>query len=76
MIKSLNDEKYRAFLNELKSARLTQGLTVRDVGARIKEPNQFISKIESGARRLTVHEFVQYCRALDIEPCDLLKYLE
>lgn len=63
-------------MTELKSARVMQGLSVRDLGERLKEPNQFISKIESGERRLTVHEFVQYCRALEREPSDLLRFLE
>ena len=31
-------------------------------------PHQFINKIETCERRLDVYEFVQYCKALDIDP--------
>ncbi len=75
MIKSVYHPKYQALLAYLKTARIEQGLTVRDVGELIDEPFQFVSKVETGQRRLTVHEFVQYCEALKIDPIAALKLL-
>ena len=75
MIKSVHHSKYQALLAYLKSARLEQGLTVRDLALLIDEPFQFVSKVETGQRRLTVHEFVQYCEALEIDPIEGVKLL-
>jgi transcriptional regulator with XRE-family HTH domain len=73
MIKSVYHTKYQALLAYLKTARLEQGLTVRDVAVLIDEPFQFVSKIETGQRRLTVHEYVQYCEALKLDPAEGIK---
>lgn len=75
MIKSVHHPKYQALLEYLKAARLKQGLTVRDLAVLIDEPFQFVSKVETGQRRLTVHEFVQYCEALNINPAQGIKLL-
>ncbi|MES2826484.1 MAG: helix-turn-helix transcriptional regulator [Pseudomonadota bacterium] len=75
MIKSVYNSRYQALLAYLKNARLEQGLTVRDVGELIDEPFQFVSKIENGQRKLTAHEFVQYCEFLKIDPIAGLKLL-
>lgn len=55
-------------MNFLKAARLDQGLTVRQLALIIDEPFQFISKIETGQRKLGIHEYVQYCEALNLDP--------
>jgi transcriptional regulator with XRE-family HTH domain len=75
MIKSVYHLKYQALLAYLKAARLERGLTVRDAAELIDEPFQFVSKIETGQRRLTVHEFVQYCEALQIDPIEGIQKL-
>ena len=68
MIKSINTEKYQLLLNWLKAGRLDKGLSVRDLAILIDEPFQFISKIETAQRKLNIHEYVQYCEALDLDP--------
>ena len=68
MIKSINTEKYQEFLNWLKAGRQSKGLSVRELALIIDEPFQFISKIETGQRKLGIHEYVQYCMALDLDP--------
>ena len=75
MIKSVHHPKYQALLEHLKTARLERGLTVRDFALLIDEPFQFVSKVETGQRRLTVHEFVQYCEALGLNPSEGIKLL-
>ena len=75
MIKSIYDPQYQALLEYLKEARAKRGLTVRDVAELIDESFQFVSKIETGQRRLTVHEYVQYCQALGVDPVKGLKLL-
>ncbi len=67
MIKSTNHQDYQKLIAWLKKSRLEKGLTVRELGEMLDEPFQFVSKIENGQRNLSVHEYVQYCGALDVE---------
>ncbi|MFK5915560.1 MAG: helix-turn-helix transcriptional regulator [Woeseiaceae bacterium] len=75
MKKSITSNKYLSLLAWLKSVRNKQGLTMRDLAELIDEPHQFIGKVESGERRLDVYEYVQYCKALNIDSAEGLKYL-
>lgn len=68
MIKSINIEKYQKLLAWLKAERLSRGLSVRDLALIIDEPFQFVSKIETGQRKLNIYEYVQYCESLDLDP--------
>jgi len=70
MIKSINSEKYQELLNWLKAGRLAKGLTVRQLAVIIDEPFQFVSKIETAQRKLNIHEYVQYCEALSLDPAE------
>jgi len=75
MIKSINTEKYQQLLDWLKAERQNQGLTVRQLALKIDEPFQFVSKIETSQRKLNIHEYVQYCEALDLDPNEGLDIL-
>jgi transcriptional regulator with XRE-family HTH domain len=75
MIKSINTEKYQELMNWLKQGRLAKGLSVRDLAIVIDEPFQFISKIETAQRKLNIHEYVQYCDALSLDPVEGLAIL-
>lgn len=66
MIKHINDSRYKALIDWLKSARNEQGLTVRDLGKLLGEPHQFVVRIETCERKLNVFEYVQYCDALNL----------
>ena len=48
--------RYRRMLLRLRDARLQAGLTQSDVAARLQRPQSFISKCESGERRVDVIE--------------------
>ena len=48
--------EYRTFLERLRAARKTAGLTQWDVARRLGKPQSYISKSESGERRLDVLE--------------------
>ena len=45
-------EEYRRFLKKLKAARLEAGLNQVDVAKRLKKPQSFVSKFETGERRI------------------------
>jgi len=48
--------EYRKFLKRLKAARMEAGLTQVEVAQRLGKPQSFISKAESGERRVDVVE--------------------
>lgn len=67
MIKHINDSRYKALIDWLKTARTEQGLSVRDLGKLLDEPHQFVVKVETCERKLNVFEYVQYCDALGVD---------
>ncbi|HUO15253.1 MAG TPA: helix-turn-helix transcriptional regulator [Verrucomicrobiae bacterium] len=48
--------RYAQFLGRLKQARAEASLTQVEVAKRLKRPQSFVSKIESGERRVDVVE--------------------
>ena len=53
---------YRVFLARLREARERAGLTQVQVSKRLKVPQSFVSKCESGERRVDVVELAAFAR--------------
>ncbi len=53
---------YRLFLSRLREARLAAGLTQEDVAAELRRPQSFVSKCESGERRVDVVELQEFAQ--------------
>jgi transcriptional regulator with XRE-family HTH domain len=66
---------YSIFQKFLINARQKSCLTQQDVAFRLGRPQSFVSKYESGERRLDVIEFVKVCHVLGIEPESIFKKL-
>ena len=66
-------DKFEAYLRQ---ARNKRELSQAEVAALLGKPQSFVSKYESGERRLDVIEFLAVCDALKIKPNDVLKALE
>jgi transcriptional regulator with XRE-family HTH domain len=62
-------------MSELKNARLQAKLHQVDLAKKLKKPQSYISKVESGERNLDVIEFTIYCEALELEPSKWFKRL-
>lgn len=60
----------------LLDARKRSGLTQRQLAEILRRPQSFVSKYESGERRLDVLELLEICRAVGEDPCSLLLKLE
>ncbi|MBU4368667.1 helix-turn-helix domain-containing protein [Patescibacteria group bacterium] len=60
MVKSIYDKDYREIIERLKKARIDAGLSQQSVADKLKKPQSFISKIESGERRLDVAEMKKF----------------
>ena len=75
MRKSLYSSQESAFCALLIETRSKAGLTQADVAKRLKRPQSFVSKYETGERRIDVVEFLAVAQALNSDPARLLKAL-
>lgn len=55
-------QKYRLFLERLRQARRDAGLTQVDVARELRRPQSFVSKCESGERRVDMVELRELAR--------------
>ena len=76
MIRMPRDPKYDQFQRALIEARQMNNLTQQEVASRIGKPQSYVSKYESGERRLDVVEFLIVCKALNVKPNSILKRLD
>jgi transcriptional regulator with XRE-family HTH domain len=60
----------------LAEARSKAGLTQLDVARRLGRPQSFVSKYESGERRLDVVEFLEVCVLIETDPVKILRQVE
>jgi transcriptional regulator with XRE-family HTH domain len=70
--KGFQDERYRRLIEQLVEARREQGLTQGQVAAKRGTHQQFVSRYETGERRLDIIEFVDVCGVLRREVQKLL----
>lgn len=56
MASAARSPRYRQFLERLRAARLEAGLTQEEVAQHLGRPQSFVSKCESGERRVDVVE--------------------
>ena len=54
--KSVYSAEYKTILSRLKKARLESKLNQSEVAKKLRKPQSYISKVESGERRLDVVE--------------------
>ena len=66
------EEPYIAIIDGLVRRRKQIGVSQIELAAALGCDQSFVSRIERRQRRLDVWEFVQFCRALQINPGELL----
>lgn len=76
MSKSLHTLEYEHFRSLLITAREKAGLTQNEIASRLSRPQSFVSKYETGERRLDLVEFVEVCRALGTDPQTIVAEVE
>lgn len=57
-------KEYKVLLRVLYQLRVSSGLRQEDLAMKLDEPQSFISKIESGERRIDLVELKDICEAL------------
>ncbi len=71
---SQSEKRLRAVLKEL---REEAGLTQTELGSKVGEPQQVVSKIERGERRLYATQLFEYCkRGFKIGPKEFAERFE
>jgi len=76
MDKSLRQREHAVLIALLRDMRTEAGLKQADVAARLGAPQSFVSKYESGERRLDLLEMRQVCTALGSSLSDLVRRFE
>ncbi len=60
MSKSVYSKEYKDIIKRLKRTRLEIGLSQQEVADKLGKPQSYVSKIESGERRLDVAEIKDF----------------
>ena len=76
MDKSLHSREQRILLNVLREMRAKRKLRQADVAKKLGRPQSFVSKYESGERRLDVLELRYVCGALGTTLAEMVRELE
>lgn len=76
MTTSAFTQKYRVFTKLLVETRKSNKTTQKSLAEKLGKPQSFISKYESGERRLDLIEFLDIARALSIDPYAFINQLE
>jgi transcriptional regulator with XRE-family HTH domain len=67
---------YSAFLKVITSIRLSKKISQKQLAEKLGANQSFVSKFESGERRVDLLELRQICSALDISLLDFVRELE
>jgi transcriptional regulator with XRE-family HTH domain len=74
-LKSIHVSGPKALQQHLIAARLVAGLTQRGFAEKLGKHQSYVSKVESGVRRLDVIEFIGWMQALELDPTCLISEL-
>jgi len=76
MDKSIFSPEQQALQRVLRQLRLGADLRQEDLADLLQEPQSFVSKYESGERRLDLIELRQVCQAVGVTLLDLVQRFE
>jgi DNA-binding XRE family transcriptional regulator len=76
MEKTIYTREYGVMLKVLREMRERMSLTQNGLASRLDVTQVFISKCESGQRRLDLIELRAWCAAMDVSTSDFLKAVE
>ena len=71
----ISKKRYDRLRVMLIEAREEAGLTQVELGARLRRPQSFVSKVERGLRRLDLLEFIEIAKAIGFDPASFIKKL-
>jgi transcriptional regulator with XRE-family HTH domain len=71
--KGFQDKRYRRLIEQLIAARKRAGLSQERAAGLLGTHQQFISRYETGERRLDAIELIDVARALGLDPVELIR---
>jgi transcriptional regulator with XRE-family HTH domain len=66
-LRKASDAAYQVLLERLRAARREANVTQVELGAKLRTDQSYVSKYESGERRLDIVELREICAALGID---------
>lgn len=66
---SLHSDEYKRFLEHLRAVRLAAGMTQQQIADQLNKPQSYVSKCQSGERRMDIVEIHAFCVAMN-KPVD------
>lgn len=76
MKKSIKSKEYRIFLTTLYSARISKGITQKELSILLGENQSFVSKIENGERRVDLIELRTILGVMNIDLYEFIGKME
>lgn len=76
MPKSVFTKRYAIFREQLQEARTAAGLSQEQLAKKMGWDQTYVSKIESGVRRVDVVELIGICEVLGLEASQFVKGLQ
>lgn len=73
MAKGIHDSRYRWVVERLVQERKDKGLSQAAVATLLGKPQQYVSRYETGERRLDIFEYLDAATALGIDGIRLLR---
>lgn len=70
------DNERGALIRALKNLRTVRGLTQVELAEMLQKPQSYVSKYESGERKLDFVEVMSVCAALETKPAALIELYE
>ncbi len=71
-MKSFYKREYKIMLDWLINKRHIAGISQQSLAEKLGKPQSFVSKIESGERRMDFIEFINICRIINFDPVELI----
>jgi len=59
---TIRTKEYKVFIERLKKARLDAGLRQIDVAAKLKRPQSYVARVESGEYRIDILELKRFAK--------------
>ncbi|MDE1142909.1 MAG: helix-turn-helix transcriptional regulator [Paraburkholderia tropica] len=75
MAHPIHDHRYQAIAAQLRNLREKRGWLQQDVADRLDRTQTFVSKYESGGRRIDLIELLDILRALEVDPHEFIDWV-
>lgn len=74
--KTIFDPKYKKMIESLKSIRIKQGISQRDLANKLGMAHSYIGRAETCERRLDILDLINILRALNLTNAEIMKFLQ